>query len=123
MLGEISIDRGLQVSDRAEHAAVDALPGHFGEEILDGIEPGGPGRREVECPTRVARQPGQHFRMLVRGAVVEHRVDHLAGGDLALDRVEEANEFEMAMALMQRPMTVPSSTLRAANRVVVPCRL
>ena len=38
MLGEISIDRGLQVSDRAEHAAVDALPGHFGEEILDGIE-------------------------------------------------------------------------------------
>ena len=37
--------------------------------------------------------------MFVRGVVVEHRMDHLAGGDLALDGIEKASEFEMAVAL------------------------
>jgi hypothetical protein len=33
------------------------------------------------------------------GVVVEDGVNHLAGGDLALDGVEEADELLMAMAL------------------------
>jgi hypothetical protein len=41
----------------------------------------------------------------------------------ALDGIEKADEFDVAVALHQRPITVPSSTLSAANRVVVPCRL
>ena len=61
--------------------------------------------------------------MLVGGIVVEDDMDRLASRDLSLDSVEEANEFETAMRCMQRPITVPSSTLSAANRVVVPCRL
>ena len=63
MFGEISIDGGLQVSDRVEDAAADALPGHLGKEVLDGIEPGGRGRGEVEGPARMTRQPGQHPRL------------------------------------------------------------
>src|SRR6266700_2197376 len=62
VLSEISIDGGLQVGDRTEDAAADALPGHFGKEVLDGVEPGGRGRCEVEGPARMARQPGQHPR-------------------------------------------------------------
>src|SRR5206468_11181584 len=50
VLGEISIDGGLQVDDRAEHAVADALPRHLGEEVLDRVEPGGRGRGEVESP-------------------------------------------------------------------------
>src|SRR5438132_5817084 len=50
-------------------------------------------------PARMARQPGQHFGVFVRGVVVEHRVDHLAGGDLALDGIEKADEFAVAVAL------------------------
>lgn len=41
----------------------------------------------------------------------------------ALYAVEEADELLMAMALLFCAMTVPSSTLRAAKSVVVPCRL
>ena len=41
VVGEIGIDGGLQVDDRAEHAAADALPRHLGEEVLHGVEPGG----------------------------------------------------------------------------------
>src|SRR5438270_9432697 len=58
VLGEISIDSGLQVDDRAEDAAADALPGHLGKEVLHRIEPGGRGRGEVERPAPMARQPG-----------------------------------------------------------------
>ena len=39
VLGEIGIDGGLQVGDRVEDAAADALPGHLGKEVLDGVEP------------------------------------------------------------------------------------
>ena len=35
----IAVDRGLQVDERAEDAALQAPPGQRGEEALDGIEP------------------------------------------------------------------------------------
>ena len=37
--------------------------------------------------------------MLVSGVVVEDDVDRLVGGNLALDSVEKADEFDMAVAL------------------------
>src|SRR5207237_2743040 len=64
VLGEIRIDGGLQVGDRAEDAAADVLPGYHGKEILDGVEPGGRDRGEGESPTRMPRQPGQHLGCL-----------------------------------------------------------
>ena len=112
-----------EVDDGVEDAAADAPAGEHGEEALDGIEPGAGGRREVERPARMVGEPGLHLGMLVCGIVVEDGVDQLAGRDGALDGVEEADELLMAMRGMQRPMTVPSSTLSAANRVVVPWRL
>jgi hypothetical protein len=50
-------------------------------------------------------------------------MDQLAGWHGGLDGAEEADELLLAVLLMQRPITRPSSTLRAANSVVVPCRL
>ena len=64
MLGEIGIDRALQVDDRAEDAAPEALAGHFGKEVLNRIEPGGRGWGEVEGPAWMTRQPSQHPGML-----------------------------------------------------------
>src|SRR5947209_19025902 len=37
VLGEISIDSGLQVDDRAEDASAAALPGYFGKEVLPAL--------------------------------------------------------------------------------------
>jgi len=99
VFGKISIDRRLQVDNRAEDAVADALPRYLGEEVLHRIEPGRRGRGEVKGPARVARQPSQHFRMLVGGVVVEDDVDRLVGGKLALESVEKADEFDMAVAL------------------------
>ena len=48
---------------------------------------------------RMTAQPGDHLGVLVGGVVVEDGVDGLAGGDLALDGVEEADELLMPVAL------------------------
>ena len=89
MLGEISIDGGLQVDDRAEYTTADALPRHLGEDVFDRVQPGGRGRSEMKDPARIARQPSQHLGMFVDGIVVEHCVDQLASRDLAFDGVEK----------------------------------
>jgi len=49
-LGEETVDRCLQIDQRAEHAALESSPGELGEEALDGIEPRSGGSGEVERP-------------------------------------------------------------------------
>ena len=61
--------------------------------------------------------------MLVRGVVVEDGVDQLAGRHRALDGIEEAMNSWWRWRAMHWPITLPSSTLSAANRVVVPWRM
>jgi hypothetical protein len=41
--------------------------------------------------------------MFVSGIVIEYRMDQLAGRDLALDGIEEADEFAVPMALHTAP--------------------
>jgi hypothetical protein len=50
----------------------------------------------------VAGEPGNHLRLLMGGVVVEGDVDDLAGRDLCLDGVEEADEL---LATGGRPTT------------------
>jgi hypothetical protein len=96
---EEAIDRGLEVGDGSEDSAFEAAFGEGCEETLNGVEPGGRGRREVEGPSRIARQPLAHDRMLVSSVIVEDGVDGLARGDLALNGVEKANELLVSMTL------------------------
>ena len=121
MLGEETIDGGLQFDDGSEHATLEPPLGQRGKEALDSIEPRGGGRRKVERPTRMAGQTCADLRMLVGGVIVGDGMDQFAGWHSGLDGVEETDELLVAMCCMQRPITLPSSTLRAANSVVVPC--
>jgi len=58
------------------------------------------------------------------GSIVIHDgMDRFTGRDGAFYFVEEADEFLMSVALHILPQTVPLSTLRAANSVVVSLRL
>src|SRR5260370_15669518 len=98
-LGDEAVDGGLEVDDRAKDAALEAAPGEFGEEALDGIEPRARGRGEVEDEARMARQPGLDLRMLMGGVVVDDDVDDLTGGGFRLVRLEEAGELLVAVAL------------------------
>ena len=77
----------------------------------------------MEDEALVPVEPGADLGMLVGGVVVEDDVDHLAGRHIGLDRVQEAHELLMAVALHVAADDVPSRTLSAANKVVVPWRL
>ena len=103
VLFDVAVDGGLEVGDRVEHAAFQVAAGEFGEEALDGVEPGARGRREVEGPARVPGQPSADLLVLVGGVVVEDHVNHLAGRDVALQGIQKPDEFLMAMALHVAP--------------------
>ena len=77
VLDEISVDSGLQVGDRAEDAAADALSRHLRKEVLHGVGPRGRGRGEVKRPPRMACQPGQHFRMLVVDGLTAKKLEKI----------------------------------------------
>ena len=57
----------------------------------------------MEDETGVGGEPGQHLRLLVDGVVVEDDVDDLAGRDLCLNGVEEADDLLMPVALHAAP--------------------
>src|SRR5438093_12508566 len=62
-------DVGANGGDESRHAAkgapAQALARNLGEEALDEIQPGRPGRGEVEMKPRVVREPRLHRGMLV----------------------------------------------------------
>ena len=94
-----AVDGGLEIDNRMEDAAFEAAFGQFGEEAFDRIEPGGRGRGVMEDKAGVPVEPGADPGVLVGGVVVEDDVDDLAGRDVGVDRIEEANELLMAVAL------------------------
>src|SRR5215472_6215910 len=83
----------------SENPAFEAAPGQLGEEALNGIQPGGGGRREMKDKPRMPGEPGANFGVLVGGVIVEHDVDHLAGRNVGFDGIEKAYEFLVTVTL------------------------
>lgn len=103
MLGDVAVDRRLQVDDPAEAATFQPAPGQGGEEALDRVHPRGRGRGEVEDPAWMPGQPGAHLRMFGRAVVVQDHVDQFASRHRRLDGVEEAQELVVAVTLHAAP--------------------
>ncbi len=101
--GDVTVDGCLERDEGMEHAALEPLLCELGEETLDGVHPGRRGRREMEREARMPAEPLDHLGVLVGGVVVQDHVDQLARGHLALDGVEEADEFLVAVALHAAP--------------------
>lgn len=92
-----AVDGGLEVDDGADHAVFQAAPAERGDEALDRVAPSivsktidpaanaagvrmrprkALGRRDVEAPARMPRQPSRHVGRLLGRIVVEDHVDH-----------------------------------------------
>ena len=56
-LSQEAVDGGLEIDDRAEHAAFETPLGQLGEEALDGIEPGSRGWGVMEHKAWMPREP------------------------------------------------------------------
>jgi hypothetical protein len=59
-LGELSVDRGLEL----ENTALESLSGELSEEPLDGVEPRSRGRGETEVESPVSFKPIADLRCL-----------------------------------------------------------
>src|ERR1700693_1517578 len=94
---EVAVNGGLEIDDTAEDATLEPLPGQFGEEALDRIEPGRRGRGEVEMEPRMSLEPGADPGMLVRRVVVDDQMELPHGRGLPVNLVEKTDEFLMPM--------------------------
>ena len=72
---------------------------------------------------RMLDQPLGNVVMLMGAVIVQYQMQVQAAGDLSIKLAEKFQIFLMSMTRHTAPMTVPSKTLRAAKRIVVPCRL
>ena len=70
----------------------------------------------MEDPSRMARQPLAHGRMLVGGIVVEDRVDGLAGGNGALGESWIELLMREGRVLSRRRPSKPSAAKRSCQR-------
>src|SRR5207247_10689902 len=95
-------DVGATGGDESRHAAkgapAQALARNLGEEALDEIQPGRPGRGEVEMKPRVVREPRLHRGMLVCAVIVENEMDVPAARRLPSGRVQEGDELSVRVA-------------------------
>jgi len=110
-LSDGSVDRSVERHERMKHASLEALLGQLGEEALDGVQPRGRSRREVEGNARMTAEPLDHLGMLVGGVVVQDHMDQFARGDLALNGIEETDELLV-------PVTLHATSDHAARRYV-----
>ena len=100
-LPQEAVDGGLEVDDRAEHAALEATPSQLGEEALDGIEPRRRGRRVMEHKAGMSGEPRPRLGVFVRSVIVEDHVDDLADRGLGLDGVQKPDELLMPVARLR----------------------
>ena len=69
----------------------------------------------------MAAEPGPDLGVLVGGVVVEDGVHHLAGPDLGLDGVEEADELLMAVWRCINPGYAPPVATVPGGNAFLPC--
>lgn len=74
VIGDETVDCGLEVDDALVDPALEAASGEDGEEALDGVKPTGRGESEVKRPARVAAHTRYHLWALVGGAIDENGV-------------------------------------------------
>ena len=87
---DVACDRVLEIVDGMEGSASDLAACDGGKEALDGVEPRGRGRSEMECPARMIGEPFEDVGLFVGGIVVDDGVNDFSDRDAALDGVEEA---------------------------------
>lgn len=123
VVGHNTVNGLAQFDDRRETSPLQCLTAQSAEPALDLINPGSVGRGVVKTDVRVTSQPAVVLR-LVRTQIVYDDTQGSAGigSDHLIHKVQKF--AAPATQIMSRGhRTVPVKTSRAANRVVVPCRL
>jgi hypothetical protein len=95
-------------------AAFQQLRRQFGEPAFDEIYPAAGGRGEMQHEPGVVREPAPDRWRFVAGGVVQDELHAELRGDGLLDRFEELQELDRAVALVQRAQHLPGLDFSAA---------
>ncbi len=95
--GEERFDRRDEVGDAVEDGAADGLVGEFAKPVLDEVEPGAPGRGEVQVEARVPGEPSVDVAVRVGAVVVDDQMQLAVTGELAIEEAQELQELLMAV--------------------------
>ena len=101
-LGEKALDGGLEIDERAKHAALQPSPVSLAKKpSMAGIEPRGRSAYNGMC----SADGGRASWNACGRRIVEDRLDKLAGRHRGLDRVQKTDGFLVAMARQHWPIT------------------
>ena len=101
--------------DAAPETAVGQLP----KEALDRVRPGAGGRREVEGPAGMVRQPVRDGRVLVGGVVVQNGAELRASSTTSRTFASDVRGLPGGHALSRRRPSTPSRMNRSCQRHTV----
>src|SRR5262245_1770557 len=93
MFAHIRPNRGDEGRNAAEGATPNPLARDLGEETLDQVQPRSSSWGEVKVKPRVLSHPRLHSRMLMRAVVVQDQMNVPFTRCLAIDLVQEGEEF------------------------------
>ena len=117
------MDRRGQFVDAAERATADAALRDVAKPARHHVEPGAPGRDEVQGEPRMTLQPALHEGALVRAGVVDDQVQGQVRRRLAIEAGQKADELSTAMARQALADDLAVQQAERRKSVVVPCRL
>src|SRR5260370_41672035 len=120
---EVFADGVCELDGAAVSATADLARGEIGKPALDLVEPGGRGRREVQCKSRMPSKPALDRRGLMRAVVVHDEMHGKRGGDVLFHVLQELEKLPGAMAPVQLPDDLAGGDVERGKRVVVPWRM
>jgi hypothetical protein len=122
VMRHIIFDGARQIRETAERASTNAFACDVRKPAFDEVQPRGAGRYEVAMVSRMGGEPGLDLRVRVRAVVIEDQVNAPTLRGRPIELREEPQKLGMPFSRRAPATTVPSSTFKAANRLVVPCR-
>src|SRR5258708_36974040 len=90
---EVFADGVSELDGAAVSATADLARGEIGKPALDLVEPGGRGRREVQCKSRMPSKPALDRRGLMRAVVVHDEMHGKRGGGVLFPGPQELEEL------------------------------
>src|SRR5215211_3337991 len=115
-------DVGLQRLHALVHPPPEQLVGQESKPPLHLVDPRRPGRGEVQVEPRMPPEPGRDRRGLVGAVVVTDHLNIQPSGTALSIVVKNRLNSTARCRRCSWPITVPSATLNAANKLVIPCR-
>ena len=119
----VAINGANQIWHTGEYIPAQTLSRDVAKESLNHVQSGDRCWGEVDVEARIFLLSLPNLGMLMRGIVVTDQMQFLVPGCLCVDLAQEPQPLGVAVALLALGNDLSSSTLSAANSVVVPLRL